>query len=71
MENTTKKEVVNEKSAPIRRSCSTEFRNSELLMQGYRQENIDDTSPDELAAYMEQILHFPKPMSAMAEMMYG
>ena len=32
--------------------------------------NFDDTTPEELAAYFEQLLHIPKPMSAMAEMMY-
>ncbi len=60
-----------DKPKAIKRSCSTEFRNAELLMQGCKQENFDNTSPSELAGYLEQILHFPKPMSAMAEMMYG
>ncbi|XP_027041001.1 uncharacterized protein LOC113669199 [Pocillopora damicornis] len=32
--------------------------------------NFDDTTPEELAAYFDQLLYFPKPMSAMAEMMY-
>ena len=55
----------------IKRSCSLQFINSGQLMHGCKQEDFDNTTPDELAAYMEQILHFPKPMSAMAEMMYG
>lgn len=32
--------------------------------------NFDDTTPEELASYFDQLLYFPKPMSAMAEMMY-
>ena len=32
--------------------------------------NMDDTTPEELAAYFDQLLHIPKPMSQMAEMMY-
>eukprot|EP00794_Sanderia_malayensis_P004863 gene4863-5502_t len=55
----------------ITRSCSIESRNAELLMQGCKQDDFDNTTPSELAGYLEQILHFPKPMSAMAEMMYG
>ena len=49
--------------------CGEQFRNganvkfSETL-------NMDDTTPEELAAYFDQLLHIPKPMSQMAEMMY-
>ena len=32
--------------------------------------NFDNTTPEELASYFDQLLYFPKPMSAMAEMMY-
>lgn len=38
-------------------------------LQGARM-NFDDTTPEELASYFDQLLYFPKPMSAMAEMMY-
>jgi len=31
----------------------------------------EDSSPDELASYFEQILFIPKPMSLMAQMMYA
>lgn len=31
----------------------------------------EDSSPDELASYFEQILYIPKPMSLMAQMMYA
>ena len=53
----------------IARSCSFEFKNRDHYgAQGFNA--IDDTSPEELAAYFEQLLHIPKPMSSMAEMMY-
>ena len=56
-------------SAPCRvQGCGEQFR---------KQGNIkmtdtlsDDTTPGELAAYFDQLLHIPKPMSQMAEMMY-
>jgi len=35
------------------------------------QQTPEDSSPDELAAYFEQILYIPKPMSLMAQMMYA
>ena len=35
------------------------------------QNATDETNPDELASYFEQLLYIPKPMSLMAEMMYA
>ena len=53
-------------------SCSGQFRRAQLstlMNQSAVKVSSDDTTPDELAAYFE-LLHIPKPMSAMAEMMY-
>ena len=60
----------------INKSCSMEFRNSSLSSMGdcpsvYSQSDCYDNDSDELAEYFEQALYLPKPMSAMAEMMYG
>lgn len=47
-------------------SCGGQFRKVQLSKMKV---SSDDTTPEELAAYFE-LLHIPKPMSAMAEMMY-
>ena len=47
-------------------SCGGQFRKAQLKAVKM---SSDDTTPEELAAYFE-LLHIPKPMSAMAEMMY-
>jgi len=44
-------------------SCSTQYLN--------RTHSSNETNPDELASYFEQILFIPKPMSLMAELMYA
>ena len=51
-------------------SCSEQFRRVQFSSMPYGSMNFDDTTPEELAAYFDQLLHIPKPMSAMAEMMY-
>lgn len=43
---------------------------SRLQCGDVQRKNIDDTTPEELASYFDQLLYIPKPMSAMAEMMY-
>ena len=60
----------------IHRSCSMEFRNaSSSSLADYSlicsQNDLYDNESEELADYFEQVLFLPKPMSAMAEMMYG
>lgn len=54
----------------ISKSCSGQFRQAQSSKIPRGDVNFDDTTPEELAAYFDQILHIPKPMSAMAEMMY-
>ena len=49
--------------------CGEQFRN-EANVRVSDSLNMDDTTPEELAAYFDQLLHIPKPMSQMAEMMY-
>ena len=49
--------------------CGEQFRNGANVKVSYSL-NMDDTTPEELAAYFDQLLHIPKPMSQMAEMMY-
>ena len=49
--------------------CGEQFRNG-ANMNVVDSLNMDDTTPEELAAYFDQLLHIPKPMSQMAEMMY-
>lgn len=44
-------------------SCSTQYLN--------KTHSSNETNPDELASYFEQILFIPKPMSLMAELMYA
>lgn len=61
----------------IHRSCSMEFRKASSTASTaecssmYTQNNLYDNESDELAEYLEHVLFLPKPMSAMAEMMYG
>lgn len=57
----------------MQRSCSMEFRKatSTALADGSTLCNPVDEESDELAEYLEHVLFLPKPMSAMAEMMYG
>eukprot|EP00795_Rhopilema_esculentum_P007629 gene7629-13445_t len=57
----------NIKGKTIHRSCSMEFRNGSACSP----EDYYDTESSDLADYLEQVLSLPKPMSAMAEMMYG
>ena len=47
--------------------CGAQFRNEANMADSL---DMDDTTPGELAAYFDQLLHIPKPMSTMAEMMY-
>lgn len=49
--------------------CGEQFRKG-VNVKASESLNMDDTTPDELAAYVDQVLHLPKPMSQMAEMMY-
>ena len=49
--------------------CGEQFRNGASVKVS-DSINMDDTTPEELAAYFDQLLHIPKPMSQMAEMMY-
>ena len=60
----------------LNQPCSMEFRNSSLSSKtdsttSCTQTDYYDNESDELAEYFEQALFLPKPMSAMAEMMYG
>ena len=50
--------------------CGEQFRNGAHVNVSADALNMDDTTPEELAAYIDQLLHIPKPMSQMAEMMY-
>ena len=54
---------------PRYQGCSEQFR-SGVNIKVMDSLSIDDTTPEELAAYFDQLLHIPKPMSQMAEMMY-
>lgn len=49
--------------------CGEQFRNG-VNIKVSDSLNMDDTTPEELAAYFDQLLHIPKDMSQMAEMMY-
>jgi hypothetical protein len=51
-------------------SCSEQFRRAQCSSIPRGNVNFDDTTPEELAAYFDHMLHIPKTMSAMAEMMY-
>ena len=55
-------------SAEIAVGCGRQHRR--LQCSSVQRKNFDDTTPEELASYFDQLLYFPKPMSAMAEMMY-
>lgn len=55
-------------SAQIAVGCGRQH--SRLQGANIQRMNFDDTTPEELASYFDQLLYFPKPMSAMAEMMY-
>ena len=48
-------------------SCSTQFLKNSFL----QSQSVEDSNPEELASYFEQLLYIPKPMSYMAEMMYA
>lgn len=52
------------------RGCGEQFRNGANIKVTDRNLNMDDTTPEELASYFDQLLHIPKPMSQIAEMMY-
>ena len=54
----------------LTRSCGQQHRRAQSVGSCSDLHELDDTTPEELAAYFEQLLHIPKPMSAMAEMMY-
>ena len=69
---------------PLRRDSSTTTHSSSPAHTGYipgyavphtscRQAALweDDVTVDDLAGYMDQLLHLPKPMSDMAELMYA
>ena len=56
------------RSAQIAVGCGRQH--SRLQGASIQRMNFDDTTPEELASYFDQLLYFPKPMSAMAEMMY-
>ena len=60
----------------VTRTCSMEFRSENLssipeLSSVCTHVQCCDNESDELADYFEEVLCLPKPMSAMAEMMYG
>ena len=55
-------------NAEIAVGCGRQHRR--LQCSSVQRKNFDDTTPEELASYFDQLLYFPKPMSAMAEMMY-
>jgi len=60
----------------VTKTCSMEFRSSNLssiaeLSSICTHAQYCDNESDELADYFEEVLCLPKPMSAMAEMMYG
>ncbi|XP_028406153.1 oxidative stress-responsive serine-rich protein 1-like [Dendronephthya gigantea] len=63
--------VSNPPTSPRQRvqGCGEQFRNG-ANVNVVDSLNMDDTTPEELAAYFDQLLHIPKPMSQMAEMMY-
>ena len=63
-----KSKTMKSQDNSIHRSCSMEFRNTGAVLS---QDSFMDNESDELAEYFEQALSLPKPMSAMAEMMYG
>ncbi|XP_068678775.1 uncharacterized protein [Montipora foliosa] len=50
--------------------CGRQHRRLQCAGVHVQRKNFDDTTPEELASYFDQLLYFPKPMSAMAEMMY-
>ena len=56
--------------------ASSSFRSSSLHMScrqqaaACRQCHFDDTTVDDLAGYLDEIMYLPKPMSEMAELMY-
>lgn len=46
-------------------------RQQEAVISNYTSRcSLDDTTVDELAAYLEEMMYLPKPMSEMAELMY-
>lgn len=51
-------------------SCSTQARMQSSLSGGGSDNCRDDTTIDELAGYFDNLVHIPKKMSTMAEMMY-
>ncbi|KAL9979938.1 hypothetical protein ACROYT_G008460 [Oculina patagonica] len=62
---------LNFQSREMVADCSRQHRRLQCAnVQKHAGMNFDDTTPEELAAYFDQLLYFPKPMSAMAEMMY-
>ena len=73
-----KKLIVSKEESTERRSfpkyvvgCSRQHRRAQYTRVACGSRiNFDDTTPEELAAYFDQLLYLPKPMSAMAEMMY-
>ena len=54
--------VGSRSQANIPRSCREEATNSMA--------SLDDTTVDDLAGYLDEIMFLPKPMSEMAELMY-
>lgn len=64
----SKVEQRRSQSAEIAVGCGGQHRR--LQCANVQKKNFDDTTPEELASYFDQLLYFPKPMSAMAEMMY-
>ena len=75
LRNANKERKVEQKpyfqSREMAADCSRQHRRLEgANVQIHAGMKFDDTTPEELAAYFDQLLYFPKPMSAMAEMMY-
>lgn len=62
------KRVYSQSSQSMAGGCGRQH--SRLQCADVQRKNIDDTTPEELASYFDQLLYIPKPMSAMAEMMY-
>ena len=54
--------ATNHPAVAIPRSCRAEATSSAMC--------LDDTTVDDLAGYLDEIMFLPKPMSEMAELMY-
>lgn len=56
--------LVSQSGAPVLRSCREEAASTASV------NHLDDTTVDDLAGYLDEIMFIPKPMSEMAELMY-